>query len=222
MSSRFSTRRRSKRSRAVVRRGGQTQRFVMSGYQRYPAPLRLPPTRRYRMQLRNVVNITSNGSGVISGAIPCDPSVTLSATFQSVAMFTEWTSLAGLFSLVRCIQLECTFLPLSLDEVKGDVNGSLSISSNLQVASAPGSYGLTDDNTDSQLYPFTGDTSGRGRYHAVRHRPTLTFMVVGTPSSSTIYSGCPGSIGIFCNPVAASTIYMSVQIVGTYEFMSRS
>jgi hypothetical protein len=169
-----------------------------------------------------VVNVTSNGSGLIAGFIPCDPSSTLSSTFQTVAMFTEWSSLAALFSQIRCVQLEVTFVPLSLDEVKGDTTYSISISSNLQVATTPGSYGVVDDNCDSQLYPFATDTSGRGRYHALRHSPKLGFSSIGTPASSTIYSGCPGAIQIFASPLANSTIYLSCQIVGTYDLMSRS
>lgn len=175
------------------------------------------------MQLRNSFTALSNGAGTIAGFIPCDPSVTLSATFGSVALFTEWTNVTALWSQVRCRQLSLHIYPASTDEVKGDVLPSLAISGNLQVAATPTTYQLTMDNTDSQLYPFLTDQSGKGRYHAFNHDlRRLIYSSVGTPASTTTYSGCPGAISIFAAGLPINTVFLSISVVGTYEMMSRS
>jgi hypothetical protein len=207
-------------------RNGSSKRMTKNKKGRgpmYPLMIRLPPSQKYTIQLRNQVNATSNGSGILAGFLPCDPSATLSATFQSVTQFTEWSSLTALFSQIRCLQYCARFYPATTDEVKGDILPVLAISGNLQLATAPGSYNITADNTDSQIYPFLLDTSGKGRYHSFNHdRKRLEYSSTGTPSSSTIYSGCPGAIQVYASGLPINTVSLTIHIVGTYQLMSRS
>lgn len=82
-------------SRRSSRRKGE--RKVTSGFFRYPAPIVIPLNQAIRVQMRNLITVTSSVGGIISGMIPCDPSATLAAPFAVGAMFNEWSSWAALF-----------------------------------------------------------------------------------------------------------------------------
>jgi len=203
------------------KKGGK--RLVKVGYNLYPQPYRMPATNTFLIQFRNLITITANGSGVVSGMIPCDPSATLAAPFASGAMFTEWTNVASLFSQIKCLQLECTFYPSSQDEVKGDTSIGMAIATNItSISNFATSYVATMDNAMSQSWPFIMDQSGIGRYHALKHKKSLAWGGTATPASSAaIYAGCVGGIGIYCS-TAISLQCATVMVVGTYLVSQRS
>lgn len=155
--------------------------------------------------------------------IPCDPSATLGAPFASGAMFNEWSTVATLFSAIKCIQLECHIEPSSSDEVKGDSSIGFAIASNrTSIANFATTYLATVDNADSQRWVPTLDTSGRGRYHSLRHIPSLQWGGTATPASSAaVYAGAVGGIG-FYGSTAANLQCFTILVVGTYWLSNRS
>jgi len=201
------------------------RKTVTSGYGRYPSPISKPLNQAIVFQFRNLIAVTSNGSAVVSGTIPCDPSAILAAPFAAGAMFPEWASnIQPLFSSVKCIQLECFFQPSTVDEVKGDSTLGVAIAGNLtSIANFAISYLATMDNGDSQDWNPMLDTSGRGRYHAIRHRKSLLWGGTATPASSAaIYAGAPGGIGVYGSFPAINSQVFTIRVVGTYLLSSRS
>jgi len=211
-----------RRGKSKKKKGGG-KGLVKVGFQLYPKPYKMPPTNTFLMQFRNLITITANGSGVVSGMLPCDPSATLAAPFASGAMFNEWTNVAALFSQIKCLQLECTFQSSSQDEVKGDSSIGMAIASNLtSISNFATSYLATMDNAESQSWPFIMDQSGIGRYHSMRHKRSLNWGGTATPASSAaIYAGCVGGIGIYCS-TAINLQCATVMVVGTYLLSQRS
>jgi len=208
--------------RRESKRKPRRKRQIVSGYQQYPAPYKVV-NKTYVIQFRNLITVTSNGSGVISGMIPCDPSATLSAPFASGALFPEWTNVAALFSAIKCIQLECTFVPSTSDEVKGDSQFGVSIAHNrTSISNFATSYAATEDNEDSQTWNAILDQSGRGRYHAFRHLKSLNWGGTATPASSAaVYAGAVGGIGMYCS-TAVSLQLFTVHVCATYVLGQRS
>lgn len=209
-----------KRRRAPMRRRSSRR----SNRRAFPSPFRMPPTRQQIFQFRNLITCTSNGSGIISGMIPCDPSATLAAPFAAGAMFNEWSSVATLFSQIKCIQLECWFHANTTDEVKGDIQTGLAMATNItSISNFATSYLATADNADSQLWTSLNDNSGRPRYHALKHRRSLGWGGVATPAASAAnYIGCVGGIGIYGSSYVINTQYFTIKVVGTYRLAQRS
>lgn len=206
-----------------TKQGLPNERKVMSGFFKYPAPISIPLNQVIRVQLRNLITVTSNGSGVIAGMIPCDPSATLAAPFAAGALFPEWTNFGTLFSGIKCVQLECTFMPSSSDEVKGDASIGVAIAGNLtSISNFATSYIATMDNGDSQHWNPTLDTSGRGVYHSIKHRKSLLWGGTATPASSAaVYAGAVGGIGMYASTAVSLNLF-SIRVVGTYLLSSRS
>lgn len=211
--------------RRTKRQGKRSQggKSVRSGSRNYPAPITIPLNDSKVFQFRNLITVTSNGSGVVAGMIPCDPSATLAAPFASGALFNEWSTVATLFSAIKCVQLECQFEPSSSDEVKGDSSIGFAIAGNLTaISNFATSYLATVDNADSQRWNPVLDTSGRGRYHAIRHRPSLNWGGTATPASSAaVYAGAVGGIGMY-GSTAISLQVFTILVVGTYVLSNRS
>jgi hypothetical protein len=208
-------------SRRSSRRKGE--RKVTSGFYRYPAPIVIPLNQAIRVQMRNLITVTSSVGGIISGMIPCDPSAVLAAPFAAGAMFNEWSSWAALFSAIKCVQLECTFMPSSSDEVKGDASIGVAIAGNLtSIANFATSYLAAMDNGDSHHWNPVLDTSGRGIYHSIRHRPSLNWGGTSTPaSSSAVYAGAVGGIGMYASTAVSLNLF-TIRVVGTYLLSNRS
>jgi len=195
---------------------------VHTGFRKYPGPITIPQRQTLMMQFANTLGVTSNGSGIIAGVLQCDPSITYAAPFSAIAAFSEWTDIVPLFAQVKCVQLEIIIYPTTTDEVKGDILPPLALGGSLAVGSTPASYAVVIDNTDSQEYPILLDTTGRGRYHAIRHSRNLQFAAVSSPTPSTsIYAGCPGGIAIYGGAFPANTQIASVTIRGTYLLRCR-
>ncbi len=209
-------------SRRARRPRSKREAKIRSGFQLYPAPIRESLSQSIRIQLRNVAVLSSDGSGNVAAYVPCDPSVSFGSALGGGTQFPEWSSWAGLFSHVKCVQLEL-ILKAATTETKGDITNSLALSGNLQLGASPASYQGVLDNVDSQIYPVMFDTAGTGCYHAIRHRKSLEWASTNTPfPNSDIYSGCPGAIQIFGTGFQASVALCNVQVVGTYTLSIRS
>jgi len=220
-----SRRRRAKGSkrRAANQGTGRQSGTVLSNYHHYPGPIQMPPSQSIMIQLRNGFAGISNGAGVFGAVIPCDPSLTLSSAFGSVALFPEWTDWLALFGNVKCVQLEVKILPQSIDEVKGDTPGVLNMASNLQTTTTPTTAQSVADNSDSQIWNMLSDSTGTGRYHALRHKRSLIFASTSSPvPSSNTYGGCPGGIAFYANGLPINTGVIYVHVVGTYVLMNRT
>jgi len=203
--------------------GGKKRKTTMSNHRRYPAPIQFELKQGFMVQMRNLVSMTTDGSGVLAGVVPCNPNATLSSAFGSVAIFSEWTNWAALFASVKCVQLE-VICKSKYVETKGDVPGVVVIGGNIQQGgSFPSTYATAADNTDSQTWNITNDTSGRGVYHAIRHLKKLMPAATNDPDpTGDAYIGCPGGIAFYGNALPITTSMMTVHIVGTYVVYSRT
>jgi hypothetical protein len=219
----MSSKSKSRSNRRSKRRGVPPARFVVSNYRRYPAPVTIPPKQGVMIQLRNHVFMSSDGTGTVAGIVPCNPNATLSSAFGSVALFPEWTNWAALFSSVKAVQLELVGKSRYV-ETKGDTPGDVIIASQFTVGTSfPSSYATAADNTDSQSWNLTDDTSGRGFYHAFSHKRSLAPSATNDPDpTGDAYIGCPGGIALFGNTLPVSTSLMSILVVGTYVVYVRS
>jgi len=184
----------------------------------------ISPTRITKVQLRGYCGAASNGSGVLAGAIPFDPSATLSSTFGSASMFTEWTNYSNTYQNVKVLQFEVEMVRVQTDDTKGDIPEPLIIASSTSPSLVvPSTFQQVVDNGDSQIWPVIQDYSGKGRYHAVR-MSQLTWALTSTPnpgSSTGIGAGCPGSIILFGTGYPASVQIISIKITGTYLLRTR-
>lgn len=186
-----------------------------------PAPRRAPTSQIWTLTINGFTALTTSGAGTISGFLPCDPSVTLSAPFSSGVMFPEWTSIATLFGRVRLVQMELRLTPTENDEVKGDVNNPLAYSPVQATASAPSSYQAVMDNACSVLWNYYSDTSGRTRYTAIRGIGNVFASTSNPAPSTSINAGCPGGFGFYLTPSPVSTQICLIAIKATYQFQDR-
>jgi hypothetical protein len=190
----------------------------MNGGRRYPGPITIPLNQVVTVQLCGTAALLSNGSGVIAGVIPCDPTTTLSAPFTSGVMFPQFSSWNLLFSQVKCVQLDVVIVPATVDEVKGDVDAVLAIAGQLSNTTTPSSYADLNNNSDSQTYPVLLDTRGLGRYHSIRHTQDLLWASSVSPvPTPSLYAGCPGGIGLYGSGFPLSSSIGSLRITGTYR-----
>lgn len=189
---------------------------------RYPAPFRQNLQTSITVVLTNNLPLTTDGSGVIQAIVPCNPNATTGSNLGAVSLFPEWASWATLFGAIKCIQLEITVMNTTLDETKGDVVGLLHFGGNLQTATAPSSVSVLEDNIDYQNWNILMDTSGTGRYHALRHKQ-LAWAASSSPiPTGTIGAGCPGGIGLYASALPLSTTVGNVRVRGIYKLKSRT
>jgi len=176
-----------------------------------------------RIQFRNLVNLRSDGSGVINSFLSSDPSSTLQTAFGGSAQFPEWSQASALWGNVKIIQLEARLSRIYMDETKGDVINPVTFAGVTGVVGNPGGYTAVIDNGDSQQWSWITDFTGAGRYHAVRFSG-LAWASILTPNpggSNGMGVGCPGGIIFYANGQPASTQIATVQIIGTYLMRSR-
>lgn len=214
--------RRGRRPRRAPFSRGRRQRFILSNFTRFPAPISIPVKKSIMFQMRNYVAMSSDGSGVIAGIIPGNPNATLSSAFGSVALYPEWTNVAALFAGVEIVQLEVVIIPKYV-ETKGDVPGNVIVGTQFIVAgSFPNTYQTAADNQDSQSISITNDTSGRGTYHAMRwpRKPPSATNDPDPTGDSLI--GAPGGISIYGSGMPITTSLIGIKIVGTYRLYARS
>jgi len=202
---------------------GRKSGVITSNFRKYPGPIQMPPSQAIMVQLRNYLNATSNGSGILAGVIPADPSSTLSATFGSTSLFPEWSDWLALFGSVRVVQLEIKLLSISLDEVKGDTSPGFIMAGNLQSTAVPSNYQSVADNADSQSWNPLQDTTSAGRYHAIRWPRTVLWASATTPAPSSLqFTGCPGGFAIYGDTLPATLKVLSIHVTGTYMLMNRT
>jgi hypothetical protein len=189
-----------------------------------PFPRQISPLQTQVIQLRGYAGAASSGAGVLAGAIPFDPSATLSAIFGSGSLFSEWTNFVNTWQNVRVLQFEAEFVRVNTDDTKGDIPEPLAIASSTSpTLVVPSTFQQVIDNGDAQLWPVIQDYSGRGRYHATR-MSGITWALTSTPNpgtSSGISAGCPGSIIFFGTGYPASVQVCSIKFTGTYLLRTR-
>lgn len=187
-----------------------------------PMPIQVVPNRKYIIQFRNTFNLTCNGSAVLAGYIPFDPSATLSAAMGGGTLFNEWGSVANLFGAVRVVQAEIYLVRTLIDDSKGDSYGPVAMSSSITSVSTPGSYQAVIDNGDSQLWNCMQDYSGLTKYHSVKLRPAWASTSTPNPGSSNgMMVGCPGCIQFYGSTLAISSTIAWGKVAITYELKNR-
>jgi len=214
---------RGRRRQRSSRSGGFAPTGLVSDL-KMPRPHMISPMQTFKILLRGYCGANSNGSGVLAGAIPFDPSATLSSTFGSGALFNEWTNNSNMWQNVKVLQFEAEFVRVQTDDTKGDVPEPLIIASSTSPSLVvPSTFQQVIDNGDSQIWPVIQDYSGKGRYHATRLRG-LTWALTSTPnpgSSTGIGAGCPGSIIVFGNGYPINSQICSIKYSGTYLLRTR-
>jgi hypothetical protein len=224
MPNRRLNRRRSRRPRQSTNgmRGRTQYQGAVADTPMYP-PMVVPPLRRTRIQMRGFLTGTTNGSGVLAGYIPFDPSVNSSSAFNSTTPFNEWTSLANLYGEVRLIQFEVQMCRIFADETKGDIWNALYYATSAQNAAVPGTIQVVVDNGDCQMWSVLADQTGSNRYISSRTDRKIPFALTSQPTpSGGVVGGCSGSFICFGNNLPASSNLIMCKVVGTYEFRNRT
>jgi hypothetical protein len=220
--------RRRRRGRGRGRNGPTNDRsLVLQGLKsdiKMPPPIQMPTNQVVRNMFGNTVSAVSDGFGIFAAALPCDPSATLSARFNTATLFTEWTNWANFYNEVRIIQFEVQLVKTYIDDSKGDQPGALAIASTVSpIQVVPSTYTAVSDNGDMQLWGLVSDYSGVNKYHAVKFKD-VAWASVQTPnpgSTSGIVAGCPGNIVFYGSNYPATTQLFYIKVRGLYEFRHR-
>jgi hypothetical protein len=148
----------------------------------------MPTSQQVIFQLRNVLTLSSDGSGHVHTYLAFDPSATTQSNFGTVAIFPDYTDITALFQRVKLLQFEVTMTPMLLDDVKGDSLLPLIIGSVASgTPSAPSSATTVSDNGDSLMWNPLRDYSGVAKYISRRisvwpglpRRPQVVLHLVG-------------------------------------------
>jgi len=124
------------------------------------------------------------------------------------------------FFEVKLVQLEVIIIPEYQDEVKNASQNALAIGGAQNNLVTPTTYQNVIDNGDSQSYSFLTDTSGKGRYHAIKPR-AVQYASISTPNPGNSL-GCPGCIQLYSSGLPNSTHMFNIQVTGFYCFRSRT
>jgi len=186
-----------------------------------PVPRSFNTAKPYLIQLRNIFSGVSNGSGLLAGSIPFDPSVTLGSPFGSVAIFDEWKSVAALFGRIKLKEFTISMTPAYIDETKGDTFGLMALCSNASgTIVTPSTYDQIADNADSVIWNPIRDQSGVAKVHSFRPRG-LGWASTATPGGVTGL-GCPGQFLILASSLPNSSTILTFKLVGTYLVDNRT
>jgi len=159
-------------------------------------------------------DITSNGSGILSSAIVCDPS-------SSGQNFSEWSSLITLFTQFRVLAFRVQFC-LTGDQKDTGLSGApVAIAGSFSSLSAPGSYDTVIENADSKFWQASNDKTRFGYTHTLKFPRKIDYTNVGTPVPGD-FAGAPGAITLYASGWPNTTNCISTLIEGFYEFKSRT
>lgn len=177
-----------------------------SGSGAFPAGL-LDPNTIYRFRLCQHNYFTSNGSGVLSGYISCDPATTT---------FPEYAELITLFSEVRLAKAMCAF--------GSDVGAAARANYPLPIAWDDENVASTPTSVDNVI------DNARLFYHHLGNTWTMTTCTVNTKDrewASTAtpspgpYAGCTGEFLFYQNGLSNNLSYVEYYLTVEYEFRNR-
>jgi hypothetical protein len=162
--------------------------------------------------LKGFSTITSNSSGVVTAFLPFDPT---STGFN----FSEWASLASLFSEFRLKSYHVQFVPLTLTTVS--TASPVGIGSNLSYSSAPANVGQVINQADGVFWNGASDHTSLGYTHKVTPGSPLGWSSVSSPTN-TPYAGAPGCIQIYNTSNPSTIALYQARVMGVYELRVRS
>lgn len=174
-------------------------------------PLSLNST--YTTRLAQLVQVSSDGSGVISSQQLADPT----AGGQN---FAEYPSLAELYGEVKLVQFGIQIIPaLAFDEksnaaflaIGGVFNGPITSPTPSTVLSL----------VNSRLYNIGRDTSARGTIISVIPRPSPIFAESINPAGNTGAGTSNCTIYLEGAGFPASTVCLNLMVYGVYTFRTR-
>jgi len=165
----------------------------------------------YPFRLASHQTFATDGSGKSAFSIFVDPS-------SSGSNFPEYSTIITLFNQVRVRSFEVTFAPAYRSA--GTNSYPLIIAGCLTTLGVPTSFTSVVENADSYLYPWQSWT-GPPYKHKIKYAPKPVWADVTTPDPGDNV-GCPGCIIGYTDTLPASVDYLSVMIVGIYEFRSRT
>jgi len=165
----------------------------------------------YTFKLQGFSTLVSTGGSVINSFVQFDPS---SAGYN----FSEWASLAALFSEVRLHSFTVEVCMYDQTFVTGSL-APLVIGTNLVTSAAPGTEGAVAALTDSTYHPAMNRT-GTGWRHSFTNRGSIGWSSTSSVTT-TPYAGCPGCFQIFSAAFNASANIGKVLVSGVYELRAR-
>lgn len=167
----------------------------------------------YSFKLQGFSTIVSTGGSIINFSIPFDPS-------SSGYNFSEWASLAALFSEVRLHSFRVEVCMYDLTFLTAGALAPLVIGSNLVSSAAPGTEGAVAALTDAVYHPPL-NRSARGWTHRF-----VNSGLIGWSATSSVtvtpYAGCPGSFQCYSAGFPMSSNVGKVLVQGIYQFRARS
>jgi len=170
----------------------------------------------YRTRLAQLVQVSSDSSGIISAFQAADPS----STGQN---FAEYAALKSLYSEVRLIEFGCQITPaFTFDEKSSGATLAIGSTTNATnyLATSP-TYSSTLSIVNARLYDVARDTSARGTIMKVVPRPLPIYADVTSPSQSTAAGTLTAGVALYGENFPASTVCLNVMVFGVYEFRAR-
>ncbi len=177
------------------------------------------PSQVIVVKLAGIVDLVSDGSGILSGIATCDPSGGSGSSWTS----DEYSAYQDRYSQVRCVGMWCDFTSnLPFDNKEGAA--PVVIAPNLLSQAAPTAYASVIDNFGQKTWNAGSDTSRSGIRVSMSHDlKSLGWLPTSAPSAVTgPYAGCPGGIGWYCSGLTASLNFGRVIVRGVYHFRSKS
>jgi hypothetical protein len=167
----------------------------------------------YVIRLTHVTSdLSSNGSGVLTGYQNADPSGGSGATWTS----PDWSACASLFLEVR---MKHFTVHLGSQYLAGNNYGTIVVSGGLiNLSSSPGSYDSVFDNAGSKVHNIYNSTPNPIT-HSIEGK-TLNWAACATPNPGA-YAGVPGFVQWYANNLSNSQVYLKCIVEGVYEFRSR-
>ncbi len=170
----------------------------------------------YEFRLSRYFSKTTTVGGVLDDYFSNDPS-----------SYSEWSALITLFSMCRIRRATARFATCYSRTVPtvSSTGGfrPMVVNANYDDVGAPGSYAGALDSPMNKVWNYAFDTSQlaltMGLTFSGEHEPL--WADVTTPSSSTLYQGCPGCFQMYADSSTASTEVIGVVQDLFIQFMNR-
>lgn len=155
--------------------------------------------------------LTSNGSGVIANW-----------NSPSISQSSEYSTIQSLFTQVRLIACEYTFIPAQTNT--SAIQGLLLLGTNMIQNQSTGvtPTNFSDvQNLTSVVKINTSRVTNFTYRMVVPKALEFASVTADAPSPPTPWAGCPGIIAYYSTALTASTVYFQIHIQAVYELRGR-
>jgi len=157
----------------------------------------------------------SDGSGVIAGVLPSDPTLINNGTIHP-----EYAAWQTLYSEIRVVSMVVNFFPRFAESKSTSTDGTpMAIAGSTNNTATPTSIDTVLDNASSVAWNFLNDASARG-FRFQFNYPGLLFAASSSPGAITA-TGTPGGIGFYGTGYAASTFGIFIRYSVVYQMRNR-